>query len=340
LDDERVLVAGGAWADLGGENSAEILQIRESRVRFGGQKMSTLRSSATHNRLKDGRILFIGGATDFEPAISSTDIFDPKTNSFSPGPNMLLERSGHASVTLADGRVLVFGGTDGYRIHDSVEIYNPVSGTFSLASSKMLTPRANHTATLVNESTVAIIGGETIFPDSQQNNAASFLRSIELFDVASMQFVEIESKMSHPRIYHTAIRLDEQRVMVAGGLSDLAQSSDSLEILNVSNHSVAVAGHTLRGRSLHSLTLLNDGTFLIAGGVENGIPLSDSERCRFVGVDDINCLSGAQMSRTRWGHTATSLPNGKVLFIGGLTNTPEFPKSNAGPIRGLELFLP
>lgn len=338
LKDGRVLVAGGAWGDLGGENSAEILQLDDSRIRLTGQKMSSLRGSATHSKLSDDRILFTGGATDFELAISSSDIFDPKTNSFSNGPDMVMERSGHASVALPDGRVLVFGGTDGYRIHDSIEIYDPSRRIFNLATSKMAVPRAHHTAILVNENTIAIIGGETTTQDSEDDSP--FLGSIELFDIPSMKFLAVDSKMNSPRIYHTATRLDNERVLIVGGLSGIGQSSNVVEILNVNDRSIVEAGFTLHGRSLHSTTLLKDGTFLIAGGVENGVPLANSERCRFVAPNDVNCLNGAKMSRARWGHTATPISAGRILFTGGLTNTPEEPGRSAGPIRGLEIFVP
>lgn len=340
LSDGRLLVAGGAWGELGGENSAEVLRIEDQRVRFSGLKMSTLRSAATHSKLRDGRVLFMGGATDFEMALSSTDIFNPKTNSFSAGPEMVAARSSHASVALPDGRVLVFGGADDYKIHDTVEIFDPERGTFSLVDARLSIPRANHTATLVSESVIAIIGGETSPRDFESESTAPFLNSIELFDARSMQFIPFESNMAAPRIYHTATRLDDQRVLITGGLTDFARGTDVLEILNIAERSVVIVGSSLRARSMHSLTPLRDGAFLIAGGVEGGVPLADSEHCRFIASDDINCLGGPKMVRTRWGHTATPLAGGRIAFIGGLTSTPETPGKSAGPVRGLEIFVP
>lgn len=340
LDDGRVLVAGGAWGDLGGENSAEILQLKQGRLRTSSVRMNTLRSASTQSQLPDGRILLIGGAADFEPALLSTEFFDSNTNLFAKGPDLKKERSGHASVTLPDGRVLVFGGTDGNAIHDTVEIYDPSQQAFQLADVKMSVPRANHTATLVNNSTIALIGGETEVSESDSQAGPGFLNSVELFDIPSMKFVSLNSKMRTPRIYHTANRIDDERVLITGGLSDVAQSTHSIEILNLKDRSVVEIGFALRGRSLHTLTQLKDGSFLMAGGVENGVPLSDSEVCRLISSLDINCLAGAKMSRARWMHTTTFLPDGRILFVGGLTNTPEARGKAAGPIRGLEVFQP
>lgn len=253
---------------------------------------------------------------------------------------MLKERFGHASVALSDGRVLVFGGNDGNTIHDSLEIYDPQSGNFSIANARMNIPRTNHTATLVNEKTVVLIGGESNPSDSETHSTSGFLNSIELFDIPSMSFIPLSNKMHTPRIYHTATRLDDHRVLISGGLHDMARSSNSIEILNLNDGSIVEVGYLLHARSMHTLTALRDGTFLVAGGVEDGKPLGDSERCRMISAADINCLSDANMSRARWGHTATLLMDGRVLFVGGLTNTPESRDRTAGPIRGLEVFTP
>jgi hypothetical protein len=70
--------------------------------------------------LPDGRVLVAGGQgpnlfgdTGFNatPSTAATEIFDPGTNAFSPGPPMPTPRSGGASVVLSDGSVLLVDGT-------------------------------------------------------------------------------------------------------------------------------------------------------------------------------------------------------------------------------------
>jgi hypothetical protein len=72
--------------------------------------------------LPDGRVLVIGGVpldseavdggysvTEGAP-LTSTEIYDPATDTWSPGPSLLSARQGGHATTLADGSVLVFGG--------------------------------------------------------------------------------------------------------------------------------------------------------------------------------------------------------------------------------------
>jgi hypothetical protein len=63
-------------------------------------------------------------------------------------------RVGHTATTLANGRI-VFAGGDGT---GSLELYYPVSNSFVLAGATMLTPRATHSAALLDRVPAAISG--------------------------------------------------------------------------------------------------------------------------------------------------------------------------------------
>ena len=68
-------------------------------------------------------------------------------------------RSGHTATLLADGRVLVTGGSI---VHDSAtstaEIYDPAAGTWTLVAPDV-DGRVGHTATLLDDGTVLVSGG-------------------------------------------------------------------------------------------------------------------------------------------------------------------------------------
>ncbi len=76
------------------------------------------RSSASMTLLRDGRVLMAGGddprVVDFtEPRAiyyTTTAIYDPKSNSWSPGPNLAEGRSDHSATLAPDGRVIFLGG--------------------------------------------------------------------------------------------------------------------------------------------------------------------------------------------------------------------------------------
>jgi hypothetical protein len=75
---------------------------------------SVARNDAVIASLPDGRVL-VGGGVDLRKSgrsrfLRSTEIYDPSTDSWSPGPELLEPRQGGHAHVLADGSVLIFGG--------------------------------------------------------------------------------------------------------------------------------------------------------------------------------------------------------------------------------------
>lgn len=121
------------------------------------------RIRSTVTLLPDGRVLIVGGAS-FGPSsvISpSTVLFDPDGETFSPASDMTTPRASHTATLLADGRVLVAGGHTSALPGEptaSVEIFDPSNGTWH-AAAPMHTARAGHTASLLDNGRIAVIGG-------------------------------------------------------------------------------------------------------------------------------------------------------------------------------------
>jgi Galactose oxidase, central domain len=86
--------------------------------------MTKAHSVHTATQLNDGRVLIAGGASD-----SSTELYDPSTDTFTPTGDMTTPRTGHSATLLPDRTVLIAGGS---REHPgTAEIYDPTSGTFT-----------------------------------------------------------------------------------------------------------------------------------------------------------------------------------------------------------------
>src|SRR5437879_48630 len=88
------------------------------------------------NSLAEGRGQSAGGA------LNSLEIFAPATGTFTALVSGTLSsaRQDHAAAVLADGRVLIAGGSDGANALNSADIYDPSIGSVS-AAANMSGPR-------------------------------------------------------------------------------------------------------------------------------------------------------------------------------------------------------
>jgi hypothetical protein len=125
--------------------------------------MSSARYFHTATLLPNGKVLVVGGfgnsgnSLSTDNGLSSAELYDPSSNSWSPTGAMAARRSGHTATLLPSGQVLVAGGDE----RGSAELYDPTGGTWTPAGT-MQTPRAQHTATLLPNGTVLIVGGHPL----------------------------------------------------------------------------------------------------------------------------------------------------------------------------------
>src|SRR5437773_1230762 len=129
LQDGRVLAAGGGMGDeeLPRYASAEIFDPHTGQWTPTGD-MTAPRSETEYAvvRLPDGRVLVPGGHTAFQTPVSSADLYDPRTGTWTSAGSMSVVRAGHSSIVLRGNRgVLVMGGlgADDQTTTASVDIF-------------------------------------------------------------------------------------------------------------------------------------------------------------------------------------------------------------------------
>ncbi len=173
LSDGQVLIAGG-WAEYADNPSssvsmAELFDLGTDAKFTPTGSMTIGRGAANAILLSDGRVLIIGGVGTREGVypnnrpqqVASTDLYDPKTGTFTESSAMNVVRRRHTTTLLPDGHILITGGIEGnydYKALDSAELYDPETDTFRLIN-PMTTPRYGHTATLLLDGRVLITGG-------------------------------------------------------------------------------------------------------------------------------------------------------------------------------------
>ena len=148
LKDGRALVVGSSGSDL----------YETSTRRFTSTGTMTVpRSKFGGALLPDGRVIIAGGQAGgaWGTRVTSTQIYDPRTGKFLPGPELNQNRFklSKAVVSLKDGCVLIAGGSD------RPEIYDPKSGAFVPVGGEALDGFLFSTATLLSDGRVLLAGG-------------------------------------------------------------------------------------------------------------------------------------------------------------------------------------
>ena len=120
LADGRTLIAGGL--DANGVSSASLLFDPANGQFVATGPLQQARVFHTLSALPDGRAIAIGGSAAFTPGhpighpaatsqvLATTELFDPQTATWSPGPSLPVPTTMHEAVTLNTGRVLAVGG--------------------------------------------------------------------------------------------------------------------------------------------------------------------------------------------------------------------------------------
>jgi Kelch motif len=309
-------------------------------------RLTTSRPFPRATLLHNGKVLITGYGFQ-----SAAELYDPSTGKFTATGNTG-PWAFHSSTLLADGRVLLAGGygSDVNGASARAELYNPATGTFT-PTGEMTTPRiVPKPPTLLKNGKVLFVGGETPF-------LVPYLADItaELYDPATGAFTPTGSFLGAGPVGGSATLLPDGRVLVVGAYSGLAALYDPASgtfsptgrpgslhdsAILLTNGKVLFTGG-LEGEDIHaelydpvtgvftptvnmttprldhSVTLLADGTVLLAGSQRTG---SDGGRV-FASAELYDPVTGTfsatgDMITPRFGHAAPLLPDGTVLMVG------------------------
>ena len=208
LPNGKVLLAGGVgvgWTFLA---SAEVYDPNANTFTPTGNMLAA-RESHTATLLRNGKVLIAGGHRGRRPSVtiySSTEIYDPATGRFTAASDMTRVRHKHEAVLLADGRVLIAGGSDerdGHGAYAHAEIYDPAASRFSATGNmKSARYKLQGTGVLLSNGKVLVAGGA--------NRA-------EVFDPDGSTFSYAAGDMETPRLFATATLLRNGHVLIIGG---------------------------------------------------------------------------------------------------------------------------
>jgi N-acetylneuraminic acid mutarotase len=234
-------------------------------------------------------------------------------------------RQFHTATLFSNGQVLVLGGfiaNEGDTAR--ADLYDPSTGTWTSAGT-LENGIFGHTATLLANGEVFVTGGIT-------ETSYKVLESTQLYNPFTETSSYTGAAMSVPRVNHSAVRLPNAEVLIAGGFTKITTSdisgespTNSADLYNPTTNTITATASMNYARVNAPLTLLPNGEVLIAGGGN--------------GDDDASCTAEL-FSNGQWTltsplaicgvttNTAALLPNGDVLIDAGSASQFYDPSTN------------
>lgn len=309
--------------------------------------MSTPRSNFAATSLLDGDVLVVGGEDYYGNTLTTSEIYDPRSGSFSPTGSLATSREFPAAVRLTNGDVLVAGGyfesETTSALLSSAEIYDPSTGTWS-PTAPMDSAGDAVTATLLDDGDVLVTG----FPGSNlpelydptsgtwsltgplPTPAAGLAVKLHdgsvlltngpgaslLYDPATNTWSTTGSMgMSHNGGTATVLRNGD--VLVVGGVTTAGTAVTAAQLYDPSTGTWSATDSLPGGRWGMSAALLPNGDVLVAGGCSGNCAVRAQNAQSFVYSTDGFWSQAGSLPAWRYGQSAVVLPDGDVLLCGG-----------------------
>lgn len=335
IDNTHILATGGRM-DI--DRSTKIQLVDNQGCQVLRQGLAAPRIGHTMTMTPNG-VLVIGGGTN------KIERIDPRTYEVSALPGTLAESPmNHTATLLPDGRVLVVGGANDADPYAAMTHPSALSGLVEIVNTngtvetigQLNVPRSEHTATLLQDGRVLIIGGYSL------NKMLDIAEIIDPNAPAGQRIKELQDTLPFGRSGHAAMLLDDGHVLIAGGVTwDLRSRTDatdeSKKVKAVMATDQMLDFDPVRGKfrvldeklptplSKIQAVATSDHRVLLIGGMQNDTPVIDGTRTVRVASNLIEVFDPrtsalykvTDMLNRRIGFTATALPNNAVLIFGG-----------------------
>lgn len=273
-----ILIAGGRGSQ-GALRSVEVFAWQTLTTTALPAPMAQARADHSATAMPTGATLLAGGG-NASGVLGNAELTAAPFAAFSLLPAPMVEpRAGHSATLLPDGQVLILGGPTAIDHVADAEaldprpdprsglLYDPRTGAFRSIPWALNVPRAHHTATLLPDGHVLVVGGSDV----------SDIASAELLDPLSGASTLLVAELATPRHGHSATLRPDGKVVIAGGMNGDSLLG-SVELFDPATQSFTRATWPLLvRRTEHTATLLPSGEILVTGGLGLQGRLSSTE---------------------------------------------------------------
>jgi Galactose oxidase, central domain len=306
------------------------------------------------------KILVVGGAVwiddaanpgnKIESLLKTVELIDPATGAVEKLPDLFATRAYHTATAFSDGRVLLLGGvslitsrpqTVNTAVLVDLSVVNAPYGSENLIVRQ---PRIHHTATLIDDRYVVLIGGCATSQGATTQGCTStsagtttgggagpstnLVTAVEVFDVTTETSVA-GPPLGEGRAFHATALLGGNVLLVSGGANAGGALSD-FEFFKMDAGVVSAPAATSTplssGRLRHQIVVQNPESIAIVGGqtiAAAGVLGTDAgtdeiTRCIFT-VGSLQCTPDpVRLTTARYGHHAVWLRDNTMLVVGGV----------------------
>jgi hypothetical protein len=263
--------------------------------------------------LPDGRVLVAGGYSFEQNRTHPTsELFDPAGGEWEDGPRLAFDRNFPLVLPLPGGDALFAAG---YRNRVGT------TATVERLDGKQVRFRTSTPAVEERElcSVTELADGRVLITGGYSTLRRKTLDSAEIMDPKTGAFTAVEAKLHHLRFGHAGVRLSDGRVLIVGGkILATDESVLASELFDPATGKFTETGALAVGRDRPTGWLMPDGRrVLIAGGSAKDGGTTPARRCEVYDPATGRFSPGPELVRDRMAHTATPLPDGRVLLAGG-----------------------
>ncbi|MBN2359997.1 MAG: hypothetical protein JXR83_11135 [Deltaproteobacteria bacterium] len=292
LLDGQVLIAGGR---RDGAPLAQVWRYDPVSAQFTlVGVLSTARTRIAAGRLADGRVLLAGGFDESGAPSDAIDVYDPEVDAITALNAAIAGVGGACAVALADGRVAIANGVTALGDSSDLLLFD---GRLGPPATEVLAGpgRSQHVCGSLGDGLIAIGG----------RGAASITATHVASDGSSQSLA-----LPYP-IVDGAAFIDGSEVAVVCGSENQTAAVSVTEVDGTA--SISDRWRLALARTACTATPLRDGTLLVVGGHQAQSAVSQAEILH----RDGSALTVEAPLEPRASHTATRLPGGEVLIVGG-----------------------